>query len=651
MLGVLAAAAAAAEPGVAGDLEAARGDAAEALERLRDGDFRARRAARKRLLAIGEPAVPALAAAARTDDAEVSATARELLQQIGCGIDADTTREVARLLTRFGSADAGVFSAEEVISLCRVYQRRSGSVSWAARLHGLLSGRRPLDLAADAFYAFEGGGADDGGAFEEDFSELAFSGSDPWFQVALCVLEGGVPSLIEHLAEPEQLFDDFEDAELNKMLAAVSEIDDRRVRLLSRILINVWSETASRDRVLQALAGATETVPDIAVTAAVDAAYARGDWQALVTHATALIERGCPHTGHRMRGIAESQLKRHEPAISDFRKALAAGGDEVELYGAIASCYAELKNWEAAEKTCRDALERHPDSAQLRSTLGRVLLLAGEKERAEAALEQAVVGLDASDQELLQAASAALAREDYERALALSQQGYELSGQPMHLLLRGLARAALGKPAEGLADINAALGHDPPLYRPTLPNAYVARAVVGQMVGDQAQVKADLDRAIELGMPREKIERQYGYRCFMLGDLAGAAKHFAAAPDDFQAWYSRTWLYFARWRHTGKPDRTVFAALAENGRKLEPWQSELLQRFRGESTDAKCLAAAEDDSNQAETFFYLGQLYLCTGDREQAEVCFQRCIDLKATAHFEWYAARVELKRLWREAE
>ena len=73
---------------------------------LGDNDFDVREQATRKLWEAGEPAVPSLTAALKSDDAEVVRRAQEILDKFKFGIYPDTPKSVVEILTRFHGSDA-----------------------------------------------------------------------------------------------------------------------------------------------------------------------------------------------------------------------------------------------------------------------------------------------------------------------------------------------------------------------------------------------------------------------------------------------------------------------------------------------------------------------------------------------------------------
>src|SRR5207248_721282 len=77
------------------------------VQQLGDNDFDKREEASQKLWALGEATEPALQDATKSDDAEVSRRARELLDKFKWGIYPDTPKGVAEAISRYQGADQG----------------------------------------------------------------------------------------------------------------------------------------------------------------------------------------------------------------------------------------------------------------------------------------------------------------------------------------------------------------------------------------------------------------------------------------------------------------------------------------------------------------------------------------------------------------
>ena len=71
------------------------------VAQLGDNDFAVREQATKKLWEAGQPAEAALQAAAKSDDAEVSRRAKDILEKFKFGIYPDTPQKVADLISRY----------------------------------------------------------------------------------------------------------------------------------------------------------------------------------------------------------------------------------------------------------------------------------------------------------------------------------------------------------------------------------------------------------------------------------------------------------------------------------------------------------------------------------------------------------------------
>ncbi len=134
------------------------------VKQLGDNDFAAREEASRKLWAAGEPAEAALHEAAKSDDAEVSRRARDILDKFRVGIYPDTPKELVEQLLNYQAADAEQ-KAKIVVKLAeggaaaqralRKLVTSEEDVEVKRLLFGTLARELPLLLAEDNREALE----------------------------------------------------------------------------------------------------------------------------------------------------------------------------------------------------------------------------------------------------------------------------------------------------------------------------------------------------------------------------------------------------------------------------------------------------------------------------------------------------------------
>ena len=103
-----------------------------------------------------------------------------------------------------------------------------------------------------------------------------------------------------------------------------------------------------------------------------------------------------------------------------------------------------------------------------------------------------------------------------------------------------------------------------------------------------------------------------------------------------------------------KLDRTdtKFAKSAESVISAGKWPAPVFSYYLGKISAEECLKAAESDNNKkeneqkCEAYFYIGELYLHEGKKQEALKYYRKCIDCGITEFFEYTTSGIRIKEL-----
>jgi tetratricopeptide (TPR) repeat protein len=284
-------------------------------------------------------------------------------------------------------------------------------------------------------------------------------------------------------------------------------------------------------------------------------------------------------------------------------------------------------------------------------------------------------------------------RSDAERAVAYNNRGnaYRAQGENVRAIPdyseairlrpsatyfynRGNAHRDAGEPDRAIADYGEAIRLDP-----RDAAAHNNRGNVYRDRGDLDPAIADHDAAIRLGATAQRLyNRAEAYR--MKGDYprALADYHVAIRLDPKRAVFyfgrGRANLHFgllaqaqadltlanelapkhaygALWRELGERRNHSRTSLARTAVQLDmsAWPAPVVRMFLGETTPDAVLAAAERgdpdkrDMRVCEARFYIGELALVQGAREEATRLFRQVAAECRRAVVEWESAQAEL--------
>ena len=210
--------------------------------------------------------------------------------------------------------------------------------------------------------------------------------------------------------------------------------------------------------------------------------------------------------------------------------------------------------------------------------------------------------------------------------------------------LRGHAYAAKGDVENALASYNKAIELAPKFKVP-----YLGRASLFKDRGDFGRALADYDLVIQLDPKNGRAFRERGIGDFQAGLLPKALddlnQSIVLNPKDP---YTVLWLDIVAKRSK------LASRIAELSAELDmtKWPAPVVRLFQGETTSEAVFAAADDPNvwkkrgQVCEANFYVGELALQRGDREEALRLFRLATDDCPKTFIERSAASLELKAM-----
>jgi tetratricopeptide (TPR) repeat protein len=304
------------------------------------------------------------------------------------------------------------------------------------------------------------------------------------------------------------------------------------------------------------------------------------------------------------------------------------------------------------------ALDLDPDHLEARRLRGRLLLEAGELERAQEDIDRALA-LVPGDPETLARRGSVLARRgeleaaERELASALAAGGDQLAEV---LVRRGMLDELRGDLASAATSYDRAVALDA-----THAPAYFQRGRLRFREGDLESARADLRIAADrgTGVMRADARQDFALTFFAASDVVGARQALEQAHRELPALAGR-WLYLLGSLHHlrgdyesagacfaeahvqryqrhycylflamvsqrvyGQSHRELAVEILAN-EVLQGWPTPILQAFAGQLTVEQTLAAATSDSERCEAAYFLGERALLVGDVTAARTHFSQ---------------------------
>jgi tetratricopeptide (TPR) repeat protein len=335
-----------------------------------------------------------------------------------------------------------------------------------------------------------------------------------------------------------------------------------------------------------------------------------------IARCTAVLERGSDalintSTAYFNRGHAYMAKEDFDHAIADFSKVIHFYPDAAYGYAARATAYFRHRDFDQAIADGTRMIELDPKS-------GSGYLCRGQAYEAMGDLDRAIA--------------------DYDK---LADIDPKFAGA-YHL--RGHAYAAKGDVENALANYNKAIELAPKFKAP-----YLGRASLYKDRGDFERALADYDLVIQLDPKNGRAFRERGVGDFQAGLLAKSLddlnQSITLNPKDP---YTVLWLDIVAKRSK------IASRIAELSAELDmtKWPAPVVRLFQGETTSDAVFAAADDadawtkKGQVCEANFYLGELALQRGDKEEAARLFRLATDDCPKTFIERSAASLELKAM-----
>lgn len=241
-----------------------------------------------------------------------------------------------------------------------------------------------------------------------------------------------------------------------------------------------------------------------------------------------------------------------------------------------------------------------------------------------------------------------MVRQELERALAtetlkLAGENSALAGAV--LVKRAVANNMLNHFDATLADVAKAL----PLA-PQLSDLHHARGLALLSLGRADEAAAAM-RSVKEPSNRAFVAKGLGNALYYQGRFAEAEASFREVAEDASGEerdFALIWLYLSAERNGGKGKAVLAPYVGQvDG---ERWPGALVHFLTGAKSRDELLKEARKDKqmerlNLSETWFYMGQQMLLSGDADGARRMFQRTIEVGALPYREHAFAQIELKR------
>jgi lipoprotein NlpI len=218
-------------------------------------------------------------------------------------------------------------------------------------------------------------------------------------------------------------------------------------------------------------------------------------------------------------------------------------------------------------------------------------------------------------------ALAALRQGDADKALDLAEKALVADPRsPQALTVRGLARSALHKPADAVADFDKALEIDPKRV-----DVYDHRGSEKFKLGLFPEAVDDFDRFLEAKPDQAKGHWRRGIALYYAGKYDAGRKQFAAYENvDANDVENAVWHFLCAARADGV--EKARSSMLKIGKDTRVPMMTVYDLYRGKAKAEDVLTAANagdaTDEERARRLFYahlyLGLYYDATGDRKQA---------------------------------
>lgn len=346
------------------------------------------------------------------------------------------------------------------------------------------------------------------------------------------------------------------------------------------------------------------------------------------------------------RGLLRAVLGDYPSAILDLTEAMKLEPNKPEHYFTRGEISMKRKQYPQAIADFKKGLKLDGPSVRGYYLLG--LAYSGNGER-KAAIDNYSKALNIAPREvavLNERANAYFANRDWDRALA--DYTSAIAVDPKNPILyhnRGEVWRITNDLSRASDDFSKAIG-----LNPNYESAYIRRGFVRIAQRDFKSALSDFNKAVTINPSASNLS-QRGIARFYVGhyrdseaDLAASVK---GAPQNA---YGVLWLYLAR-LHQGNDDLASFRDQS-HALNLSGFPGPVIHFYLGESTENDVMAAAKTGSPQeqreqlCEASFYLGEVALLHGKRDEAVRLFRQSIGTGLTYFYEYQGAAIEMQHL-----
>jgi superkiller protein 3 len=245
---------------------------------------------------------------------------------------------------------------------------------------------------------------------------------------------------------------------------------------------------------------------------------------------------------HLNLGLLLKKDSDYKAAVSELREAARLNPKLLEAHRQLIPMLASQGKWEEVVEQCRKMLERYPDDAGARYTLGQALIREHKADEGKAELEHAQE-LRKRQQQQQQADKSreegivSLNKGSITDAISQFKSAISLDDSSVNRMYLGLALGAAGDMQASISEISAAIRLDPKNAR-----AHLNLGSVYVQTNQEIKARSEFEKALDLDPWFPEAHNNLGLTLAKNGQLDQALDHFRRAselsPDYIEAWFN-----------------------------------------------------------------------------------------------------------------
>ena len=231
------------------------------------------------------------------------------------------------------------------------------------------------------------------------------------------------------------------------------------------------------------------------------------------------------------------------------------------------------------------------------------------------------------------------AMKDYDRAFVAYGEAIRIEPKDADLYLsRGDAYTDKGDFDKAISDYDQAISLDPKHVR-----AHNHRGDAYSAKGDNDRAIADYDQAITLDPKNKRAYRARGVAYLYNNAPQKALADFTQVSVlDAKSASIALWLDIARHRNNAPSELSNATKTLD----MMAWPAPIVRLYLGQTTPAEVMAAASDKYDRCQASFFIGELSLGGGLKDEARRQFTQVVNDCPRDFDEWIAANAELRAL-----